>query len=48
MKVLFMSGYTANAIIHRGGVINSSSSFIQKPFFIKDLAIKLRKAVSEN
>jgi two-component system sensor histidine kinase EvgS len=42
MKVLFMSGYTANVIAHRG-VLDKGVNFIQKPFSKKDLAIKIKK-----
>jgi PAS domain S-box-containing protein len=41
MKVLFMSGYTADVIAHRG-VLKEGVHFIQKPFSIKDLAVKVR------
>lgn len=46
MKTLFMSGYTANVMLHRC-VLNESANFIQKPFTIRDLAVKVRDAVSE-
>ena len=42
IRVLFMSGYTANAIAHHG-VIDKGVNFIQKPFSHKDLASKVRK-----
>lgn len=45
MKILFMSGYTANVIAHR--VLDEGVNFIQKPFSMKDLAIKVRDAVRE-
>ena len=41
MKRLFMSGYTANAIAHRG-VLDEGVHFIQKPFSLNELAAKLR------
>ncbi|MEW5913980.1 MAG: response regulator [Thermodesulfobacteriota bacterium] len=44
IKTLFMSGYTANAISHRG-VIDQGIQFIGKPFTIKDLARKVREAL---
>lgn len=44
MKILFMSGYTANVIVHRG-VLDEGVNFIQKPFSLGDLAVKVRKAV---
>jgi PAS domain S-box-containing protein len=45
MKMLFMSGYTANVIAHRG-VLDEGVNFIQKPFSIKELAIKVQEALS--
>lgn len=45
MKILFMSGYTANVIAHR--VLDEGVNFIQKPFSMKDLAVKVRDAVRE-
>ncbi len=44
LKCLFISGYTANAIAHRG-VLNEGVCFIQKPFSIQELATKVRKAL---
>jgi two-component system, cell cycle sensor histidine kinase and response regulator CckA len=44
IKVLFMSGYTSNAIVHRG-VLEEGVYFIQKPFSIKALAEKVRDAM---
>jgi two-component system cell cycle sensor histidine kinase/response regulator CckA len=40
-KALFMSGYTANVIAHRG-VLDDGVAFIQKPFSMGDLAVKIR------
>jgi len=45
-KTLFMSGYTAEAIEHRGP--NNDACFIQKPFSMSDLGIKLREALERN
>lgn len=41
IKVLFMSGYTANVIAHRG-VIDEGVMFLQKPFSVNALAAKVR------
>jgi len=46
MKILFMSGYTADVIAHRG-VLDEGVNFIQKPFSMKELAVKVREALSE-
>ncbi len=46
MKILFMSGYTADMIAHRG-VLNEGVNFIQKPFSIKELADKVHESLSE-
>ncbi len=48
VKVLFMSGYTDNAIVQRG-IVDSGLSFIQKPFALISLARKVRDVLdSEN
>ena len=44
MKILYMSGYTADVIVHRG-VLDEGVNFIQKPFSMKDLAVKVRDAM---
>lgn len=44
LRVLFMSGYTANVIAHRG-VLDDDVNFIQKPLTIKGLAAKLREVL---
>ncbi len=46
MQVLFMSGYTANVIAHRG-VLDEGVNFIQKPLSMDELAFKSR-AVLDN
>jgi PAS domain S-box-containing protein len=43
-KVLFMSGYTDDAVI-RHGVLSSESAFIQKPFSIVALLEKVKSAI---
>ncbi|MDZ7759545.1 MAG: response regulator [Desulfovermiculus sp.] len=45
LRVLFMSGYTANVIAHRG-VLDVGVHFIQKPFSYRDLAVKVREALT--
>ncbi|MCF8064348.1 MAG: transporter substrate-binding domain-containing protein [Desulfarculaceae bacterium] len=44
LKVLFMSGYTANVIAHRG-VLDANVHFMQKPFSRQELAVKVREAL---
>jgi two-component system, cell cycle sensor histidine kinase and response regulator CckA len=44
IKTLFMSGYTADVIAHRG-ILDEGVHFIHKPFSTKDLAIKVREAL---
>lgn len=44
IKVLFMSGYTANVIVHHG-VLEEGVRFIHKPFSMQDLAGKVRDAI---
>jgi two-component system, cell cycle sensor histidine kinase and response regulator CckA len=46
MRRLFMSGYTANVIAHRG-VLDEGVYFIQKPFSMMDLATKVREVLEE-
>ena len=44
MKILFMSGYTSDVIVHHG-VLEKGVTFIQKPFSMNTLAQKIRKAL---
>jgi PAS domain S-box-containing protein len=45
IKCLFMSGYTAN-IVAGNGVLDEKTHFIQKPFSVKDLAVKAAAALA--
>jgi PAS domain S-box-containing protein len=42
LKVLFMSGYTADVIADQG-VLDANVNFIHKPFSIQELAVKIRE-----
>jgi DNA-binding NtrC family response regulator len=46
LKVLFMSGYTVDAIVHHG-VLERGVHFVQKPFNLKDPAHKVRQAIGK-
>lgn len=45
LKVLFMSGYTADVIAHRG-VLDEGVNFVQKPFSNHGLAVKVREVLT--
>ena len=47
LKILFMSGYTTDAIAHRG-VLDVGVNFIRKPFSKQDLAAKVRGALGDS
>lgn len=44
VKHVFMSGYTADIILHQG-VMEGNAHFIQKPFSKRDIAFKIREAM---
>lgn len=44
LKILFMSGYTAD-IISRQGVLSEGVNFLQKPFSSKSMALKVREVL---
>ncbi len=46
IKTMFMSGYTADVIAHRG-VLDDGVNFIQKPFTMKDLGLKIRATLGQ-
>jgi CheY-like chemotaxis protein len=46
LRCLFMSGYTADVIAHRG-VLDQGVRFIQKPFSVADLAAGVRAVLDE-
>jgi len=47
IKVLYMSGYTANIIAHRG-VLAQGVEFLQKPFATRDLTKKVRQSLDRS
>ncbi len=47
LKVLYMSGYTDNAIVHHG-VLDPDTPFIQKPFPIQDLVKRIQLVLQGN
>ena len=44
LRVIYMTGYTANAIVHRG-VLEPGTHLVQKPFTPESLAQKVRQAL---
>ncbi|RLC27079.1 MAG: hypothetical protein DRH21_00225 [Deltaproteobacteria bacterium] len=46
IKVIYMSGYTDNAIV-RHGILELDLNFLEKPFTPKGLALKVREALDE-
>ncbi|MCF7944816.1 MAG: PAS domain S-box protein, partial [Spirochaetia bacterium] len=46
LKVLYMSGYTANVIVHKG-ILENGLHFMQKPFSQFDIAVKVRETLDD-
>jgi len=46
IRLLFMSGYTANVIAHHG-VLDHGVAFIQKPFSMADMTAKIRELLDK-
>ena len=46
IKVLYMSGYPNDVISHRG-ILDEGVNFIQKPFSVHDLAVRVRASLDE-
>ena len=46
IKVLYMSGYTDNAIVHHG-ILSEGINYIQKPFTVESLIRKVREVLDK-
>jgi two-component system, cell cycle sensor histidine kinase and response regulator CckA len=46
-KVLYLSGYTEDAIVHEG-VVDPDTAFLQKPFTLQTLSRKVREVLGES
>jgi len=46
LKVIYMSGYAENVIAHHV-VLEEGMAFIQKPFTVQDLAVKIREVLNQ-
>jgi FixJ family two-component response regulator len=44
IRTLFVSGYTDNAIVHHG-ILDADVSFLQKPFSVQSLCLKVRETL---
>ena len=47
LKVLYISGYSTNAIV-RNGLLDPGAAFLQKPFTPADLARKVREGLDQS
>jgi PAS domain S-box-containing protein len=47
LKVLYMTGYTRNAVVHNG-MLDPGTNFIQKPFTIDQLGAKVRTVIDKD
>ena len=47
IKVLYMSGYTDNAIVHHG-ILSEGINYIQKPFTVESLIRKVREVLDQS
>jgi signal transduction histidine kinase/CheY-like chemotaxis protein len=46
LKVIFTTGYTANAVVH-GGVLDAGVNFLGKPYTLEQLATKVRDVLDK-
>jgi DNA-binding NtrC family response regulator len=46
IKVIYMSGYTADVIAHHG-ILEPGIEFLQKPFTVQSLAARVRQVLDD-